>query len=100
ADAWRDRQDLLGGPQRAGLEPRRRHQLADDAVQPIGLLDDDREARVRLLRAHLLGVGADARQRRLEVVADAAEELVLGLVELDESLATLVDLVGELDVTA
>ena len=32
----------------------------------------------------LLGVGADARQRRLEVVADAAEEVVLGGVELEQ----------------
>ena len=32
----------------------------------------------------LLGVRADARQRRLEVVADAAQEVVLGRVELEQ----------------
>ena len=64
--------------------PRHRHELADDPVQPVGLLDDDPEPLVGSLRPHLLGVGADARERRLQVVADAAQELVLRLVELDE----------------
>ena len=36
------------------------------------------------LPRQLLGVGPDARQRRLEVVADAAQEVVLGGVELEE----------------
>ena len=34
--------------------------------------------------SELVGVGADAGQRRLEVVADAAEEVVLGRIELEQ----------------
>ena len=38
----------------------------------------------------LVGVGADARQRRLQVVGDAAQEVVLGRVELPQALVLVV----------
>ena len=46
----------------------------------------------------LLGMGADAGQRRLEVVADAAQELVLRRVELDELGVLRLDLGEQLGV--
>src|SRR5215213_9060845 len=82
----RQGKDLRRGLQRAGFEARHGDQLADDPVQAVGLLDDDREPRVRPLRAQDLRVRPDARQRRLEVVADPPEELVLRLVKLAELL--------------
>ena len=75
------RHDLEPGPQRARLDPAHRQQLADHPRQPVGLLGDDPEAPVRRVRRQLLRVAADARERRLEVVRDAAQEVVLRLVE-------------------
>ena len=75
------RDDLDPRPQRARLDPAHGQQLADHPRQPVGLLGDDPEAAVRRVRRQLLGVAADARERRLEVVRDAAQEVVLGLVE-------------------
>ena len=77
-------EDVGLGPERPGLEPADRQQLADHPAQPVGLLGDDPEATVRTLGGEPLGVGADARERRLEVVADPAQEVVLGGVELEE----------------
>ena len=48
--------------------------------------------------AELLGVGPDARQRRLEVVADAAQEVVLRRVELEELGVLRLDLGEQLGV--
>ena len=80
-DAGRGREHLQPGPQRPGLDPAHGQQLADHPRQPVGLLRDDPEAAVRGLRGQLLGVAADAGQRGLEVVRDAPEEVVLGLVQ-------------------
>ena len=51
-----------------------------------------------LLGRELLGVAADARERRLEVVADAAQEVVLRRVELDEPAVLGLDLGEQLGV--
>ena len=83
--------DLDPGPQRARLDPAHRQQLADHPRQPVGLLGDDPEAPVRRVRRQLLRVAADARERRLEVVRHAAQEVVLGLVELDQAPVLVLD---------
>ena len=49
-----------------------------------------------MLGPDLLRVGSDARERRLQVVADAAQELVLRLVQLDQPLPLALDLVEQL----
>ena len=49
-------------------------------------------------RDELVGVGPDARERRLEVVAHAAQEVVLGGVELEELGVLGLDLGEELGI--
>src|SRR5215207_9235628 len=77
-------QDLEARSERPGLQPRDREELADHPGEPLRLLGDDRETSIGPLLLELLGVGADAGQRRLEVVADAAQEVVLRGVQLHE----------------
>ena len=62
------------------------------------LFGDDREAAVGPLRVELLRVRADARQRRLQVVADATQEIVLRRVELLEPPGLGLDLGEQLGV--
>jgi len=83
-DVGPDRQDLGLVLQRTRLEARHGQQLADHPRQPVGLLGDDREAAVGPVVRELLGVRPDARERRLEVVAHAPQEVVLRRVELEE----------------
>ena len=84
-------EDLLPRPQRAGLDPADGQQLADHPAEPVRLLGDDPEPPVRPLRLELLRVAADAGERRLEVVRDAAQEVVLRLVELDQPAVLVLD---------
>ena len=84
-DARRERNDLAPGVERPGLEPGHGQQLADHPATG----DPDCSAMIPSRRSgrsfcDLVGVGADARQRRLEVVTDAAEEVVLRGIELEE----------------
>ena len=65
--------------ERARLKLRYRQQLRHETGEPVGLLDDDAQARVGVLFRELGREAADGRQRRLEVVADAAQELLLEL---------------------
>lgn len=67
-------------------QPRDGQQLTNHSGQPLGLLADDPEASIRPIQLQLLGIGPDAGQRRLEVVADPAQEVVLGRVQLQELL--------------
>ena len=77
------------GSERLRVESADEQELLDHPRQPVGLLGDDRQAwvdrgtgigdRVRL--RHRLGVRLDPRQRRLQVVADAAQEVVLDLAQ-------------------
>ncbi len=84
--------DLAAGLEGAGLEAGHGQELADHPRQPVGLLGDDPEPAIRPVADELLGVRPDAGQRRLEVVADAAEEVVLGGVELEELAVLGLDL--------
>ena len=75
--------DRLGfDPQGARFESGQGQQLADQAGQPVGLGPDDARAlarvRVRAVgRGQLVGHHHDVGQRRLEVVADPAQEVAL-----------------------
>src|SRR3954471_13280562 len=80
--------DLAPWLERARLEASHGEELADHPRKAVGLLGDDPEPPIRAVAAELVGVGADARERRLEVVADATEEVVLRRIEL-EQLAVL-----------
>ena len=85
ANAGPGREHLDARTQRARLDPAHRQQLADHPRQAVRLLGDDPEAPVGRVRGQLLRIAADARERRLEVVRDAAQEVVLRLVEVPQA---------------
>ena len=94
----REGDDFAARLERAGLESGDGQQLADHPRQPVGLLADDPEPSVRPVAAELVGVGPDARQRRLEVVAHAAQEVVLRGVELEQLAVLRLDLGEQLGI--
>ncbi len=97
-DPSRQRDHLGSRVDRARLEPRDGQQLPDHPRQALGLFGDDAESLVGPVELELLGVRADARQRCLEAVADAAQEVVLGRVELEELRILGCDLAEQLGV--
>ena len=90
------------GAEHAGLETGDREQLPDEARQAARLLGHDCQAAVRFLvrscRSHLVHVGADAGQRRLQIVADASQELVLGRVQFEQPGVLTLDLAEQLGI--
>ena len=95
-----DGEDVGGRPGRLRFEPADEQQLLDHPRQPVGLVRDDRQPRVGLLigRRERLGVRPDRGQRRLQVVADAAQEVVLDLAQLAQLDVLLLDLGEQLGV--
>ncbi len=84
--------------ERPRLESRDGQQLPDHAREPLRLLRDDAEPSIGAVLIELIGVGADAGQRGLEVVADAAQEVVLGRIELGQLGVLRLDLAEQLRV--
>ncbi len=104
-DARAEGEDLGHRAEHPGVETAHREELADHPGEALALLGDDRQAPVGgrpargrprplafgpasrgLLGGELVGVRPDSGQRRLQVVGDAAQEVVLLGVELDQPL--------------
>ena len=81
ANPWHGREHLQPRAQRPGLDAADGQELADHAREAVDLLGHDVQPPVGPFGCQLLGVAADAGQRGLQVVRDAAQEVVLGLVE-------------------
>ena len=83
--------------ERALVEAGQVEQVADEPLEPLRLLDDDRR---RLRDRHhaveeRLAVAADRGQRRLELVADREQERALGVLRAVEVVGELVEALGE-----
>ena len=77
----------------APVHPRQVEQVADEPLEPPCLLADRRRSLVAGEHAVLepLGVAADRRQRRLQLVADREQEVALRLARLVELCGHVVE---------
>ena len=100
ADDLLERVPVAAGLQSAGLEPGHVEQVAHQAVEPLGLVEDRRcelarlRGRRRGVLAQRAGCAGDRRERRAQVMGDGAQERAAQLLRLGGD-ARLLRLGGE-----